>query len=363
MSRTITLFPGDGIGPEVTSATRRVLDAALPSINWDVQELGASALASQGTAIPEGALASVKKSRVALKGPLASSSGQSTLGPLNIALRKGLGLFAQMRPVRSWPGLQGTGGIDIVVARELTEDFAAGIEFDRGTDPCLAMMASIESVSGRHLDETTALTVRPVSETATRRFVEFVLAWAEHQGRQCVTVVHKATVLRATDGLFLDVSREVAAAHPAIEFHERLVDAFCADLIRDPAAPDVVVAPFLYGDILSDITAALSGGLGLAPGVNYGDNIALFEAAHGCVPKRAGKDEVNPMATVLTGAMMLRHLGEHDAANQIIAAVGAVLAGGDGLTYDLRANRATTVIGTAALADRVVEEILRIRRP
>jgi len=362
VSPTITLFPGDGIGPEVTAAARRVIDAALPSIVWDVQDLGASAVESCGMPLPEAALESVRRTGVALKGPLASPKGPSIHGPLNVALRARLDLFAQMRPVRSWPGLHSSPGVDLVVARELTEDFAAGLEFDRGTDQCRAILDSIARVGGRRLDASTALTIRPVSETATRRFADLVLGWAERHGRRRVTVVHKATVLRATDGLFLDVSKEVAAAHPGIEFHEQLVDAFCADLIRDPTSVDVVMAPFLYGDIISDITAVLGGGLGLAPGVNYGADVAVFEAAHGTVPRRAGRDEVNPLATVLSGALLLHHLEEHEAADRITRAVGDVLSTSDGLTYDLRAERPVEVIGTAALADRVVDEILRHAR-
>jgi isocitrate dehydrogenase (NAD+) len=357
MSHVVTLYPGDGIGPEVTTAARRVLDTAFPAIEWDVQAVGASALASHGTPIPDGALASVRRTGVALKGPLASTRGSSH-GPINIALRNKLGLFAQMRPVRSWPGLRGP-SIDLVVVRELTEDFAAGLEFEQRSEQCQALLECVASVSGRQLDRSTALTVRPVSEVATRKFVEFVFSWVERHGRKRVTVAHKATVLRATDGLFLEVSREVAAGHPDLEVDDRLVDTLCADLVRDPGSLDVVMAPFLYGDIISDITAALSGGLGLAPGVNYGTDIAVFEATHGTFPKRAGTDEVNPLAMVLTGAMLLRHLGEHEAANRVTAAVATVLSTSDALTYDLHPDRPTRVIGTSALADRIVEEILR----
>jgi isocitrate dehydrogenase (NAD+) len=359
VSHTVTLIPGDGIGPEVIAAARRVLDAALPTIVWDTQELGAASVASGSEPITDATLDSVRRNAVALKGPLQSPTGPSVHGPLNVALRSRLGLFAQMRPVRSWDGLLVPAGIDLVVARELTEDFAAGIEFPRGTDGCSEALTTISSLAGRQLDPSTALSVRPVSETATRRFTEFVLTWAERQGRHRVTIVHKASVLRATDGLFLEVSRSVAASHPELEVRDRLVDAFCADLVRNPASVDVVLAPFLYGDIISDIGAALSGGLGLAPGVNYGEATAVFEAAHGTVPARAGRNMADPLAAVLSGCLMLRHLGEAAAADRVDRAVGTVLATGDGLTYDLRADRPTNVISTAELADRIVVEILR----
>ena len=319
--------------------------------------MGASAAALHGSPIPDGALASVKRTGVALKGPLASTSG-SVHGPINIALRNKLDLFAQVRPVRSWSGLRGP-KIDLVVARELTEDFAAGLDFDRGTDQCEAILECVASISGRHLDRSTALTLRPVSESATRKFMEFMFSWAEMHGRSRVTVAHKATVLRATDGLFLEVSRDVAAGHHRVEMDERLVDTLCADLVRDPSCFDVVIAPFLYGDIISDITAVLGGGLGLAPGANYGADIAVFEATHGTFPKRAGTDEANPLAMVLTGAMMLHHLGEHEAADRVTSAVAAVLSTGDALTYDLHPDRPTTVIGTSALADRILDEMVR----
>ena len=357
MNHTVTFVPGDGIGPEVTSAARRVLDAALPTIDWDLQELGSAAVASGGAPITDTAVESIRRNGVALKGPLQSPVGQSTHGPLNVALRKRLDLFAQIRSVRSWDGLLVPPDIDLVIARELTEDFAAGIELARESDGCRQVLALVASVTGRQLDPSTALTVRPVSETATRRFAEFVLSWAERHGRHRVTVVHKASVLRATDGLFLEVSRAVAAEHPGLDVRDRLVDAFCADLIRDPSGVDVVMAPFLYGDIVSDIGAALGGGLGVAPGANYGEGTAVFEAAHGTVPARAGLDMADPLAAVLSGVLMLRHLGEAEAADRVERAVGAVLATGDGLTYDLRADRRTRVIGTAEMADRIVDQI------
>ncbi len=358
MSHVVALLPGDGVGPEVTAAARRVLDAAVPAITWEVHDVGSAAVARCGDPLPEEALTSVLRNGVALKGPLGSVPGGSPHGPLNVALRHRLGLFAQLRPVRSWPGLAGPPA-DVVVARELTEDFSAGIEIRPGARGADAARALIASASGAPREPEGALALRSVSEPATRRFFELLFDWAEHNGRKRVTVAHKATVMPATDGLFLAVAREVAASHPGIELDDRLVDALCAELVRDPGRLDVVAAPFFYGDILSDVAAAVTGGLGLAPGVNYGHGVAVFEAAHGTVPRHAGKDRVDPLASVLSGAMLLGHLGEEDAAERVRAAVAAVLAGGPGLTYDLVGARPTTVIGTAELAQRVIDHLER----
>lgn len=356
MSHAVTLLPGDGVGPEVTSAMRRVLDAACPRISWDVHAAGRAAQERVGHPLPEETVTSIRRNRVALKGPLASQPG-SPVGPLNVSLRCQLGLFAQLRPVRSWPGLA-TDPADVVVARELTEDFAPGLEVP-ADGAAQGALARVAKAMARQLPTApSAFALRPISAAATRRFFEFLFAWAEDNGRRRITVAHKATVLPVTDGLFLATAKEVAAEHPALEIDEHLVDALCAELVRAPGEFDVIAAPFLYGDILSDVAAAVTGGLGLAPGANYGDGLAVFEAAHGSVPKHAGADRVDPLATILSGVLLLRHLGETEAADRVEAAVGAVLAEGDGLTYDLVRLRPSTVIGTAALADRVISRLL-----
>jgi isocitrate dehydrogenase (NAD+) len=363
VSPRVTVVEGDGVGPEVIAGACRVLQAALPSIEFDRRLLGAVATAAQGTPIPDATIDAIVGHGVALKGPLASTPSTGvpasvSPGPLNVALRRRLGLTVQLRPVRSWSALEGHRGVDIVVARELTEDFAAGLELPAGAAPP-AWRDQLESVTGGSLAPQAALTVRPISEAAMRPFLEFVFDWAVAAGRRRVTVAHKATVLRATDGLFVEVARDVATRHPSLECEDRLVDALAADLIRRPQRFDVIVAPFLYGDILSDVAAAVTGGLGLAPGANFGPGVAVFEAAHGTVPKHAGEDRADPLAAVLSGALMLRHLGEAEASRRVVSGVAAVLEGSDGLTYDLHARRATAVVGTRDLVERVIDAVTR----
>jgi len=355
---SVTLLPGEGIGPEVVEGARRVIDAATTAaIIWERHEIGRSAYLKYGTPLPDDAVRSVIRTGVALKGPVATPAEQGLYRSVNVALRQPLGLFAQIRPVRSWPGLHTPQGLDIVVTRELTEDLAAGIEFGRGTQDALSLIEMVAASTDRRLHETTAFGLKPISEHATRRYFEWLLAWVRQAGRHRITIAHKATVQRAADGLFLEIGHEVAGAWPDVEVEDRLVDALCADLVRSPGSFDVIAAPALYGDIISDVAAAVTGGLGLAPGANFGAGAVVFEAAHGTVPKHVGKNLVDPVAMVLTGALLLRHIGELEAADRVVEAVGVVLASGDGLTYDLSSRSGSPTIGTAEMIDRILEQL------
>jgi isocitrate dehydrogenase (NAD+) len=355
---SVTLLPGDGIGPEVISGARRVIDEATTApITWEVHDIGSSAFQKRGTALPDDAVSSIIRTGVALKGPVATPAVKGSYRSINVALRRPLGLFAQIRPVRSWPGIHTHRDVNVVVARELTEDLTAGIEFNRGTPEALALIEMVATSNERRLDESTAFSLKPTSERATRRFFEWLFTWSQQAGRRRITIAHKATIQRATDGLFVQIGHEVGARWPELKVEDRLVDALCADLVRNPAAFDVIAAPALYGDIISDVAAAVTGGLGLAPGANFGYNVAVFEAAHGTVPKHVGKDRADPIAMVLTGALLLRHIGEHDASNRVSAAVGAVLASGDRLTYDLISGSGSTIVGTTELIDRILDQL------
>lgn len=357
--RTITLIPGDGIGPAVTDAARRVLDATGVAISWDVRVVGEAALADGADGpLPEAVLASIRANGVALKGPVATPAG-SGFRSVNVALRRELGLFAQVRPCRSRPGVPGAraASVDVVVVRETTEDLYAGIEFaadETATGELIAWLVA----HGADVAPDAGISIKPVSAAASRRALEFTFEWALRNGRRRVTVVHKSTVMRATDGLFVAVAREVAAEHPELAFDERQVDLTAALLASRPDELDVLVMPNQYGDILSDVAAAVVGGVGVAPGANFGEDVALFEPAHGTAPRLAAGRGADPVGTILSGALLLRHIGESGAADSVEHAVDEVLASGQTVTYDLRPGRAvegaaTTVEMTDAIISRL----------
>ncbi len=312
---TITLIPGDGIGPDVTRAAQIVLDAADVGIEWEVVEAGAGVIEKYGTPLPDQVLESIRRNKVALKGPLTTPVGTG-FRSVNVALRKELDLFANVRPAKNLPAVNTPyRNVDLIVVRENTEDLYAGIEHMVGKD-------AAESIK---------IITRPGSE----RIVRFAFELARREGRKKVTAVHKANIMKCTDGLFLEVAREVAADYPDIEFEDRIVDACSMKLVQRPEDFDVLVMPNLYGDILSDLCAGLVGGLGVAPGANIGKDYAVFEPVHGSAPKYTGMDKVNPLATILSGVMMLKHLGEMEAAERVQKAVDDVLTEGKYLTYDL----------------------------
>ena len=357
MAHDVALIPGDGIGPEITEAMRRVVDASGAQISWHVAEAGAAQIERCGTPLPPETIELVRELGVAIKGPVTTPVGTG-FRSVNVALRHTFDLYACVRPCRSLPG-DGSRyrDVDVVIVRENTEDLYAGIEFDPDA-PEVEHLAELVAASGQKAFRPgSAISVKPISAEGSRRIVTYAFEYARRCGRKKVTAVHKANIMKATDGLFLRVAREVAENYPDIAFEDKIVDACCMGLVQDPGQFDVLVLPNLYGDIVSDLCAGLVGGLGMAPGANIGDKLAVFEATHGSAPDIAGKDIANPTAEILSAAMMLDHLGESEAAARVRAAVTATLAEGTMVTADVR--RALTgsvagAAGTAAFADAVI---------
>ena len=336
MTYRVTLIPGDGTGPELVAATRRVLEATGVDFDWDVQEAGADVMDKYGTPLPDAVLDSIRANRVALKGPITTPVGTG-FRSVNVAIRKILDLYANLRPARTIPGLALCHpDVDIVVVRENTEGLYAGIEHDVIPDEA-------------------AESIRIITRRGSERIVRFAFDYARANGRRLVTAVHKANILKATCGLFLRVAREVASDYPDIEFNDRIVDNMCMQLVQRPHEYDVLVCPNLFGDIVSDLCSGLVGGLGVAPGANIGADLAVFEPVHGSAPKYAGQNKVNPMANILSGVLMLRHLEEKAAAERVETAVAAVVGAGRDVTYDLKPSRDDpTAVGTQEMADAVI---------
>jgi isocitrate dehydrogenase (NAD+) len=327
---TVILIPGDGIGPEVTEAAQKVIEATGVEIEWKTFEAGAKALGKYGTPLPEVILGEIRQSGVALKGPATTSIGTG-FASITVALRKRLGLYANLRPVRSIPGAPSRyHDVDLVVIRENTEGLYGGIE--------------------RRVDDDTAEAVKRVTRRASLRIARFAFDYARRQRRKMVTAVHKANILKLSDGLFLECAREMAADYPEIEYRERIVDALCLDLVLDPGRHDVLLCPNLYGDIVSDLAAGMVGGLGLVPAANIGDEMAVFEAVHGSAPDIAGQGIANPTALILAGAMMLSYLGEDKAAKRIEKAVQEVYIRGERLTPDVGGAASTQEMTDAVLS-------------
>jgi len=358
MKHIITFIPGDGIGPEVAEATRQVLEATGIKFQWDTVVIGSQAQDKFGAPLPDQALKSVRKSGVALKGPVTTPVGTG-FRSVNVALRQALDLYACLRPYKVYPGIKTPfKGVDIVVVRENTEDLYAGIEFARGDSGTEQLLDLVRDVVGKELKRDCAVSLKVISQTASRRIVKFAFEYARQNGRKKVTAVHKANILKFSDGLFLDTAREVAKEYNDIEFNDVLVDAICMELVRKPKMFDVLVLPNLYGDIISDLCAGLVGGMGITPGANIGDEVAIFEPTHGSAPKYAGQNKVNPMAMMLSGVMMLRYLGEKDSAHRLEDAIAEVIAEGKNVTYDLKLDP-TTAVGTTQVADAVIAKLKR----
>jgi isocitrate dehydrogenase (NAD+) len=359
MAHRVTLIPGDGTGPELTEATRRVLEATGVDFEWDVQPAGAEVMHEHGgNPLPEATLASIRENGVALKGPITTPVGGG-FRSVNVGLRKSLDLFAQVRPCKSYPGVRSRfEDVDLVIVRENTEDLYAGIEYEQGTPDVEELIAWIESKGGKLRWRDAGISIKPISITGTRRIFEFAFDYARRMGRRKVTAVHKANIMKFSDGLWLHVAREVAAENPDLEFDDRIVDNMCMQLVQRPEEYDVLVLPNLYGDVLSDLCAGMIGGLGLAPGANYGDSAAVFEPTHGSAPKYAGQNKVNPMAQLLSGMLMLRHLGEHEAADGLEEAIAAVIREGTSVTYDMKPARDDpTAVGTSEVADAIIDKL------
>ena len=358
MAYDVTFIPGDGTGPEIAEATKRVLDATGVAFNWDVQEAGIDIMETAGTPLPDSVLESIRRTKVAIKGPITTPVGTG-FRSVNVALRKAIDLYACVRPCKSYEGVRSKyDNIDLVIVRENTEDLYAGIEFEKDTPDAKKIIAEIEALTGENIREHSGISIKPISVEGTRRIVQYAFDYAREFGRKKVTAVHKANIMKYTDGLFLAVATEVAAENPDIEFEERIVDNMCMQLVQKPELYDVLVLPNLYGDVLSDLCAGLVGGLGVAPGANIGTEAALFEPTHGSAPKYAGLNKVNPMAMMLSGVMMLRYLKETDAADRMENAIAEVIREGTDVTYDMKEDRNDpTAVGTSGVADALVKKL------
>ncbi len=358
MTYRVTLIPGDGIGPEITEATRMVVEATGVAIEWDIQYAGEEVYEKEGTPLPERVLESIKTNRVALKGPITTPVGTG-FRSVNVALRQALDLYACVRPCKAYPGARTRyEGIDLVIIRENTEDLYAGVEFQKGSAEAEELIKTIERLSGRKIRPDSGISIKPISVTGTERIVRFAFEYARANGRRKVTAVHKANIMKFSDGLFLEVAREVAKGYPDIEFEDRIVDNMCMQLVQKPELYDVLVLPNLYGDIVSDLAAGLVGGLGLAPGANMGDEYAVFEPTHGSAPKYRGMNKANPMAMMLSAVMMLRHLGEKEAGDRLEEAIAGVIREGKRVTYDMKASPDDpTAVGTLEVARAIVDKL------
>ena len=357
----VTLIPGDGTGPEIADATRRVLDGTGVSFDWDVQHAGESVMDEFGTPLPEHVLESIRTNRVAIKGPITTPVGTG-FRSVNVALRKELDLYMCLRPCKHYPGVRSRyQDVDLVIARENHEDLYAGIEFEQGSAEARKLIDFLADLGAARVKEDSGISIKPISITGTKRIVRGALDYAVKHERKKVTAVHKANIMKFSDGLYLKTAREVYEEEyrdSGVEFEDRIVDNMAMQLVQKPELYDVLVCPNLYGDILSDLGAGLIGGLGVAPGGNIGDEAAVFEPTHGSAPKYAGQNKVNPMAMMLSGMLMLHHLEEMEAADRLEAALAAVIAEGKDVTYDMKPNRDDlTAVGTSEVADAVIAKL------
>lgn len=354
----ITLIPGDGTGPEITEAVVRVLEATGVPFKWDIQNAGEDVYNEEGTPLPDRVLESIKKNKVAIKGPITTPVGKG-FRSVNVTLRQALDLYSCVRPCKIYKGARTKyENLDLVIFRENTEDLYAGIEYEKDSDGARAIIDLVQKMSDRAIRPDSGISIKPISVFGTERIVRAAFEYARKNGRRKVTSVHKANIMKFSDGLFLEVSREVAKDYPDIEFEDRIVDNMCMQLVQKPELYDVLVLPNLYGDIVSDLAAGLVGGLGLAPGANIGEEYAVFEATHGSAPKYKGLNKVNPLAMMLSGVMMLRHLGETDAAVKLDNAIASVIEEGKDVTYDMKpAPDDPGAATTSGVADAIIAKI------
>ena len=357
MAYDVTFIPGDGTGPELAEATRRVLEATGVQFNWDRHEAGIDEYEKHGNPFPDETLASLKHNGVGIKGPTTTPVG-SGFRSVNVLLRKELDLYACIRPCKAYEGVRTRfPETDVIIVRENTEDLYAGIEFERGTPENARLRAALADL-GSTVREDAGISIKPISEFGSERIVRAAFDYAVTHGRRKVTAAHKANIMKFSDGLFLEVARRIAEDYPQIEFEDRIIDNLCNQLVSRPEEYEVIVLPNLYGDIVSDLCAGMIGGLGLAGGANIGTQAAVFEATHGSAPKYAGKNRMNPTALILSGIYMLEHLGEMEAAARVEQALAAVIRAGDKVTYDLKPTRTDpTAVGTSQFADAVIEEM------
>jgi isocitrate dehydrogenase (NAD+) len=358
MKYTITLIPGDGVGPEIAEATRRVIDATGVPIRWEVQDAGVDVYEKEGSPLPPRVIDSIRKNKVAIKGPVTTPVGTG-FRSVNVALRQTLDLYSCLRPCKSFRGARTRyDNIDIVIVRENTEDLYAGIEFQRSSHDTSRLIDFIRETTGKQIAPDSGISIKPISASASERIVKFAFEYARKNKRKKVTAVHKANIMKFSDGLFLEAARDVAKRYPDIEFEDRIIDNMCMQLVQKPELYDVLVLPNLYGDVVSDLGAGLIGGLGLAPGANIGDEIAVFEPTHGSAPKYKGLNKMNPIAMILSGVMMLVHLGETEAARRLERAVASIIAEGRDVTYDMKpAPDDPTAATTSRVADAIIEKL------
>jgi isocitrate dehydrogenase (NAD+) len=355
---TVTLITGDGVGPETAQAARRCIDATRPGIKWEIAEAGVDCFAKTGSPLPPATIESIRKNGIALKAPITTPVGTG-FRSINVFLRQELELYACLRPCKSYKGVRSRySDIDLVVVRENTEDLYAGIEFEKGADDTAELINWLNKQNKRQISSDSGISIKPISVKATEKIVRFAFEYARKYNRKKVTSVHKANIMKYTDGLWLEVSREVARKYADIEFEDRIVDNMCMQLIQKPELYDVLVLPNFYGDVISDLCAGLVGGLGVAPGANIGDKGAIFEATHGSAPKYAGQNKVNPCALILSGVLLLRHIGKTAEAEKLEKAVADVIAEGKYVTYDMKPDRDDpTAVGTSEMADAIVRKI------
>ncbi len=354
MTHNVTLIRGDGVGPEQVVAAKRVLEATGVQFNWDIQEAGVDIMETAGTPLPPGVLDSIRRNKVALKGPITTPIGTG-FRSVNVALRKELGLYACLRPCKYYPGIRSKySDVDLVIVRENTEDLYAGVEYDVDTPEAKQIIGMAQG----KIRPDSAISIKPISPTGTRQIAKFAFDYAVKNGRRKVSAVAKANIMKFTDGLFFRTCAEVAKNYPQIQYEEVLVDNMCMQLVQKPELYDVLCLPNLYGDILSDLCAGLVGGLGVAPGANIGDDCAVFEPTHGSAPKYKGLNKVNPTALILSGMLMLKHLGENDASERLEKAVAAVIAEGKDVTYDMKPDRNDpTAVGLSEMADAIIRKL------
>ena len=364
MAHDVTLITGDGVGPELAEAARKCVEATGVDINWDVQEAGIDVMERTGSPLPDSCLDSVRRNKCALKAPITTPVGKG-FRSINVYLRQELGLFACIRPCKHYPGVRSYFselGVDLVIVRENTEDLYAGVEFEAGKPETSKLIEFINSLPADRKIMTggdeTGVSIKPISVSGSERIVRCAFEYARDNGRKKVTAVHKANIMKYSDGLYLHTAERVAKDFPDIEFEERIVDNMCMQLVQKPELYDVIVLPNLYGDILSDLAAGIVGGLGVAPGANIGPDGAVFEATHGSAPKYKGLNKVNPTALILSGMLMLRHLGETDAADRLEAAVATVILEGKDVTYDLKPHRDDpSAVGTREMAAAICAKL------
>ena len=359
MKHKITLIPGDGTGPEISECTKKCIEATGFEVEWDIHNAGSDVIKMTGEVLPLDVIESIRKNKVAIKGPITTPIGIG-FRSVNVALRKTLDLYACVRPCKSYKGVNSRyEKIDLVIIRENTEDLYAGIEFKMGEKDTESIINEIERLSKKAIRKDSGISIKPISETCSKRIVRFAFEYAMRNKRSKVTAVHKANIMKYTDGLFLECARDVAKEYEGkIEFEDRIVDNMCMQLVQKPELYDCVVTPNLYGDIISDLCAGLVGGLGVAPGANIGEGIALFEPTHGSAPKYKGMNKVNPTAMILSAVMMLRYLKENKRADVLERAVAKVIKDGKFVTYDLKADRNDkSAVGTDEMASAIINEI------